>query len=171
MELSPEVTTQIVLAAVAAAGPDDGGGDWDTKVAMNAARITAMTSPQSAVGQSIAQVAGAKVFTGVVESIRKEQSSTRGVIVLQTRESIHHPDGREEVRTERTDKAVGLAMARRVRELRGHRVMVWVEIEEIANGQRKVRVLRHIEDLGAADKSASSPEPEPEPVASAAGSR
>ena len=140
--------TQIILAAVTATGPDDGAGDWATRVAMNASKIAAMTSSNSTVGRCVDQVSECKVFPGVVESIRKEHSSTRGIVVLKTRESMHHPDGREEARTERTDNPIGSAMAKRIQALRGHRVMVWVQLETIGSGDRKVRVIRHVEDLG-----------------------
>jgi hypothetical protein len=39
-------------------------------------------------------------------------------------------------------------MAKRLVKLVGHRVLLWVEVEPIANGARKSRVIRHVEDLG-----------------------
>lgn len=100
------------------------------------------------------QIAKAKTFIGTVTDVKKEQSSTRGVITLftnteQARDGL--PAGHEQVRTDRTDSGVaGKALALKARSLIGHRVLVHVEIEEYQgkNGPGKVRVLRHLEDLG-----------------------
>jgi hypothetical protein len=88
-----------------------------------------------------------KSFLGTVVSITKEQSSTRGVVVLHTG-TDRDPNGNETVRTDRTDDPDGLMMARKVRALRGHKVLVYVELEPSKDGQRKFRVLRHIVDKG-----------------------
>lgn len=146
--MDTETRTQIVLAAVAATGPEVEGGDWSSSVAQMAARITAMCSERSEVARVIDQVADAKVFPGTVLSVVREKSSTRGLVTLRTRPSEHHPDGTEPVRTERTDTTLGLAMAKRLTALVGHKVMVWVEVEQIPNSTRKSRVVRHVEDLG-----------------------
>lgn len=142
---------QITLAAIAATGPDTGddsnGLSWPQRVAETATRIVAMLGEQSEVSRAIAQVEAAKTFPATVVSIRKETSSTRGVVTLRTRPSERHPDGLEEARTERTDQPLGRAMAKRLTALRGHRVMVWLEVETIG-GDRKVRVVRWVEDLG-----------------------
>lgn len=79
--------------------------------------------------------------------IAKEHSSTRGVVTLHTG-TERSDDGNEQIRTERTDNPVGLAMAKQVKDLVGHKVVVWVEVEQTKNGQSKVRVLRHVEDRG-----------------------
>jgi hypothetical protein len=92
-----------------------------------------------------------KSFLGTVVSITKEQSSTRGVVVLHTgtdRSFDGVPAGCETVRTDRTDDPDGLMMARKVRALKGHKVLVYVELESDKNGQRRYRVLRHIVDKG-----------------------
>lgn len=94
---------------------------------------------------------GGKVFVGTVISVKKEQSSTRGIVTLytgttQVKDGI--PAGCEQVRTERTDSADGRAIARGAQELVGHRVTVYVELEAIRGGNTKVRVLRHIESNG-----------------------
>jgi len=146
-----DTRNQIILAAVAATGPDvandNSGLSWTQRVAETASRVTAMLGEQSEVSRAIAQVEAAKTFPATVVSIRKENSSTRGVVTLRTRPSDRHPDGCEEARTERTDQPLGRAMAKRLTALRGHRVMVWIEVEQI-NGDRKVRVVRWVEDLG-----------------------
>jgi hypothetical protein len=142
---------QIVLASVSAAGPvGDDLAAWNESVSDMAARITAMCSPTSSIAKIVAGVANSKVFTATVMEIKKESSSTRGLVTLKTRPSKFHEDGIEQARTERTDSPDGLAMARRLRGLVGHRVAIWVEVEEINDGANKVRVVRHVEDLGLA---------------------
>lgn len=101
------------------------------------------------------QIEKSKTFVGVVTGVQKEQSSTRGIITLHTgttRATKGVPEGHEQVRTDRTDSGIsGRALAIKAKSLIGHRVAVHVELEEFQNKQNetvKVRVLRHIEDLG-----------------------
>jgi len=143
---------QIVLGAITASGPCDqeNSDAWVASVHDMAARIATMCTPTSSVSKLVQSVANSKVFTGTVLGITKESSSTRGVVTLKTRPSKFHPDGTEQARTERTDSAVGLAMARRIRSLVGHQVVLWVEVEIISDGGAKVRVIRWVEDLGEA---------------------
>jgi hypothetical protein len=150
---------QIVLAAVSAAGPidEEHPGEWDAKVQDAAARIAVMCSPTSSVSKTVQSVANAKVFAAQVVKITKEASSTRGLVTLKTKPSKFHEDGIEQARTERTDTASGLTMARRIRSLVGHRVLLWVEVESIADGASKVRVIRWVEDLGPVADSADEP--------------
>jgi len=159
--LSEADRRQVILAAVSATGPDNGpderGLSWPLRVAENAARITAMLDPRSEVSRAIGQVEMAKVFPATVVEVRREASSTRALVTLRTKVSDRHPDGLETARSERTDDPLGLAMARRLTALRGHRVMLWVELEQMgANADRRVRVVRHVEDLG---PDASMPAP------------
>jgi len=143
---------QIVLAAVSATGPmGNDQNDWMVSIQDMAARITAMCTPNSSVAKVIQGVANSKVFTGVVLGIVKEDSSTRGVVTIRGRPSKFHEDGIETARTERTDSPVGLAMAKRIRRLVGHRIVLWVEVEQIRDGSSKTRVIRHVEDLGMAE--------------------
>ncbi len=140
---------QIVIAALSAAGPiGDDAESWNGRVLSLAAQFTAMCAPTSDVSKVIDSVNNSKVFTGTVLEIKKEESSTRGLITLKTKVSEHSPDGTEQVRTERTDSALGLLMARRVRGLVNHRVVVWVEVQTKKGGSGNVRVLTHVEDLG-----------------------
>jgi hypothetical protein len=140
---------QIVIAAVNAAGPvGEDAEAWNGRVLELASQFTAMLAPNSTVSKVIDGVNNSKVFTGTVLEIKKEETSTRGLITLKTKVSEHSPDGTEQVRTERTDSPLGLSMARRVRALVNHRVVVWVEVQTMKNSTNKVRVITHIEDLG-----------------------
>lgn len=146
--------TSIVAAAVTAAGPVSNYADqsaWSNAVHEHAVGIAVMASETSQIARTLTSIENAKVFPGTVMQIRKERSSTRGLITLhtgtdRTREGV--PEGCEQVRTERTDNALGLAMAQKFKSLIGHRVLVWVEVEEYNNGQGKVRVVKHVEPLG-----------------------
>lgn len=102
-----------------------------------------------------------KAFTGVVEKVKREQSTTRGVVYLSGTGTQHLgkdpftdedlPMGWEVVRTDRTDNSAGFAMAKRIQDtLVGHKVLLYIEIETYNRGAgtKKSRVLRHIVDLG-----------------------
>jgi len=155
--------TAIILAAVAAVGPDEGDGTWVAQVEQKAAQVATLTSPDSSVAKTVNAVLAAKVFVGTVLSVKKEATSTRGLVIMKTRESQHHPSGCESARTDRTDNPSGRLMAKRLQALTFHRVRVWVEVEEINNGASKVRVIRHVEDLGL-DKDLASIQKVPVPV-------
>jgi hypothetical protein len=143
--------TAIILAAVSAAGPPTDDADWEATVAQAATRITAMLREGSAVSRAISQVEASTPFLAEVVEVGLERSSKRAVVTLRTRPSEHHPDGLEPARSERWDRPDGRVMARRLHDLVGHRVVVWVEREAIAGGTRKVRVVRHVEDRGLAE--------------------
>ncbi|WP_277212289.1 hypothetical protein [Isoptericola croceus] len=155
MDIDAATKQQIVVAAMSAVGPvGEDSAAWESEVARTAARFTAVAgNDQHPAFRAVEQVAAAKVFTGTVVSIVKEQSSTRGLITLHTG-TERSDDGTESVRTERTDNPVGLAMAKQVRSLVGHKVVVWIEVETMKNGN-KSRVLRHIEDRGEATENAA----------------
>ena len=131
---------------------------WQARVAEKARAIAVMTGPRSKVGHDIDVIGWAseegndkaKIVSGTVLSINLESSSTRGLVQMKTKAHPQWaPNGVEEARTERTDTAEGLMMAQRIRqELMGHRVLAFIEMQTVGDGTRKVRVIRHIEDLG-----------------------
>lgn len=143
----------VIAAAVTAAGPvGEDRAAWQAAVQELAIGITVMASETSQIAKAIESIENSKVFKGTVMSVKKETSSTRGIVTLHTgtdRVKDGVPAGCEQVRTERTDNPVGLAMAKKMREMIGNSVLVWVEVEEYNNGAGKVRVLRHAEILGA----------------------
>ncbi|MPV51020.1 hypothetical protein GCG21_13595 [Pseudactinotalea sp. HY160] len=147
------VTTEdVVLAAVTSIAPkgtDESDADYQTRVKTQAISLRIMTGETSPVSRAVAQIDACKVFTATVVKVVKEKSSTRGKITLKTKPSKWNEDGVEYARTERSDNPDGMAMAKRLNALKGHRVLLWVEVEEFDGG--KVRVIRHVEDLGEAD--------------------
>lgn len=146
-------TQDVILAAVTSIAPkgtDEADADYQARVKAQAIALRIMLGETSPVSKAVDQIDNCKVFSATVTKVVKEKSSTRGKITLKTRPSKWNEDGVEQARTERTDTADGMAMARRLTALKGHRVLLWVEVEEFDGG--KVRVIRHVEDLGVADE-------------------
>ena len=140
---------RIVLSAVGAAGPvGDDRSAWMDRVCDLAAEITVMCSDRSRVARRVQSIAASKVFTATIVGGKLEASSTRGVVNLRTKATEQHPDGLEQARTERTDTPDGMAMWSQLKGLKGHRVVVHLEVQEYNGGQGKVRVVQHVEDLG-----------------------
>jgi hypothetical protein len=140
---------QIITAAVAAVGAvGEDQAAWQGRVDEMIARLTAMCAETSPAARLIEQVERSKTFTATIVGGKIETSSTRVVVKLKTRPSERNPEGVEEARTERTDTPAGRAMSQRLRALKGHRVAIWVEVEPIPGSDKKVRVVRHAEDLG-----------------------
>ena len=148
--MDQEHVNQIVLAAVGAAGPqnEDRTG-WLDRVCDLAAEITVLCSERSRPARRVQSIASSKVFTATIVGGKLEASSTRGVLNLKTKPTDQHPDGLEQVRTERTDTPDGAAMWRKLKTLKGHKALLWVEVQEYNGGQGKVRVVQHVEDLEA----------------------
>ncbi|MGW8431189.1 hypothetical protein ACWGJ9_08695 [Curtobacterium citreum] len=131
---------------------------WDQSLKGNARDIKIMLTDRSAISKQLNQLdkaigdsADGKVFVGTVVHVSKEERSTRAVVNVHTgteRETPGVPAGQEQVRTDRTDNSDGQAIARLATRLIGHRVTLYIELEPMKGGQKKVRVLRHIEDLG-----------------------
>ena len=86
-----------------------------------------------------------------VSAIHAEQASLRAAGV-KSADLPKLPDGLEAIRTDRTDTLDGLLMAKEATSLIGHRVLVY-KINEVlkSNPNLKVRVLKHLTDLGSYD--------------------
>lgn len=150
MPLDTKERNDIILGAVAMTGPvGESQSEWDAKLKANAKSLSLMLNDNSDVAKSINMLAECKNFVGIILGVQKEESSTRGFVALKTTPSKFNDEGIESVRTERTDSSEeAKAFASRLRrELVGHRVLVWVEMQETKSGQ-KVRVLQHVQDLG-----------------------
>lgn len=163
--------TQIILAAVTAAGApapvrdkngnvrtDDAGtpviespGEYQARVAQEAARIKVMTDAKSPLSKALDALddKDTKVFSATIVKIEREASSKRGIVTLFTGQTDKNPEGTETVRTERIDNPTGVVQVRTLQQLIGHRVLVWKKNEPMANDpERKVRILAHVEDRG-----------------------
>jgi hypothetical protein len=142
---------------------------WKATVTSIALDLLGLADERSDLSKAILTIEGAadetnkrfKRFTGAVLRVEKERSSTRGVVTFvatkpttqESRDAINGgnlPMGQEQFRTERTDNPVGRAMARKMRALIGHRVLVYIDVEPTKGGGRGVRTVRHVVDLGLA---------------------
>lgn len=145
----------IIVAAVNAAGPipknEDGSLDkykWNQNVSTAAVDIAVLTSPHSPIAKRLAMLETCKKFVATIQGVRKEKTSTRGLVVVKAKPTARTPDGIEMARTERTDSnPETAAFANRLKTLEGHRVLMWIDMQDMRNGD-KVRVLQHVEDLG-----------------------
>lgn len=147
MGLSDDNRVAIITAAAAAAGSTTEPG-FEKRLEDAAVKLTTLSSPFSWLGKKLDRIAESKVIVGVLRSITKEESSTRGLVTIETRPSKFHPDGLEEQRTERTDRQDGFEMAEKLSGLVGHRVALYVYLEPIGDGETKIRVVQHAVDLG-----------------------
>ncbi|ACL42349.1 hypothetical protein Achl_4398 (plasmid) [Pseudarthrobacter chlorophenolicus A6] len=154
MPLDTKERNDIILGAVSMTGPIAEGqtrSEWDSQLKENAKSLALMLNDNSDVARTINMLSECKNFVGTILGVQKEASSTRGFVAIKTTESKFAPDGIETVRTERTDSSAEVkAFASRLRtELTGHRVLMWVEMQEIKNSAgQKVRILQHVQDLG-----------------------
>lgn len=145
--ISDGTRQSIILAAVASAGPVGGDeAEWNARVQDQVVNIAVMLSDTSPVSQALENFAATgKPFPATIIGGRVEKTSTRLIVKLRNK------DGEvESIRTDRTDTPTGLAMGNKVRSLVDHRVLVWKQIEMFGSGstQQKVRILRHVVDLG-----------------------
>lgn len=147
MTIDAKTREAIILGAVASVGPTQNpDAEWNARVTERAVSLLMMLREHSAVSRAIDEIeACGKPFVATIIGGRKEPSSTRTVVDL-------HVDGKDEIeqiRTDRTDTAAGQALSARAASLKYHRVLVFKSMEQMAGStDRKVRVLKHIEDLG-----------------------
>ncbi|WP_028245557.1 hypothetical protein [Pseudoclavibacter soli] len=174
--MSETTQTLVILNALAATEHIDGetSREHDARVKAKiyelSARLGGENNPLVTAAQAIAEC---DVFTAVVGLVKKEKSSTRGLVYLvqnpdewtreRLRDEVHtgyvaarkdytFPDGVEVIRTDRTDTPEGLLLAKRATELVGHKVVVYKAHETLKNdANRKVKILRHLTDLGPTD--------------------
>lgn len=152
--MDEETRQTVIFKAIESAGPvGEDSAAWQNKVIETASRITAMLSERSQVSRVIEAIEGSKVFHATVTELKLEKSSQRVLVTLATRPSDNNPDGIEVARTERIDNSLGLSMANRLKAIKGHKVLLWVENQQMASSNKSVRVITHFEDLGV-DKNA-----------------
>lgn len=144
---------------------------WEELVAKRARDLLHQTSPASRLFKSVAIMGAAeekdnqsaKVIWTTIESIHYDPTSNsqRVKVLFRGRPTKKAADGREHAFTERLDSRYevnGRMVARAARELVGHRVKAYIEMQEMTNGSgQKVRVLRHLVDLGIATEKDFEP--------------
>src|SRR5207253_1489873 len=126
-------------------------------ITARAVDLALLAAPDSPVMATVDRVLAASRFVAVIRGVAVEDSSTRGLVKLETRKGDEVDT--ETIRTERTDGPEGRAMVDRLRPLIGHRVLVFKEVED-GGRDRKYRLLVHVVDLG---HEAGTPAPAPAP--------
>lgn len=149
MPATEEQRRSIILGAVSMAGPiTEDVENWDRTVRNGIKRLSSMLGENSGESRLISMLDEAKKFPATVLYVGKENTSGRGFIVLKTKPSKHNEEGVETCRTEIIkDNEEARALCRWLREIKGHRVLVYLEMQETKSGQ-KVRIIQHAEDLG-----------------------
>ncbi|KYH43887.1 hypothetical protein [Branchiibius sp. NY16-3462-2] len=124
-------------------------------VAEQAKQLLMSTSPGGRLFADVAPVAnGEKVFRSIVAGVSTEASSGRVIVTLHSRVSDRTPDGTETIRTEHLSNPFGRVTARIARDLIGHKVLVFGEMQEMTGrAGQKVRVLKGLKDLGTASQA------------------
>ncbi|GAA1937155.1 hypothetical protein GCM10009689_17080 [Brevibacterium antiquum] len=156
----------LVIAAINATGPrkvdevEDGDEvtlveeteeNWVGRVSENARLIYSLINDdQSPVVKAVGRLSEAVKYVANVVEVKKEKSSNRALVTLETKPSKKNPEGKETVRTDRFDDG-GRPMASKARSLIGRRVLVFKYMESATDGSgRDFRILVDIKDLGEA---------------------
>lgn len=162
-EISPEAR-MAVAAAFAYAGPmGQYEGQWRTKFEEGLMRAAAAMNGKPA-WDAQAVIEG-DVFSGAYQGYDYEESSTRCIVKISSgtgRSKDKDNDGLERIRTDRTDRAFGERMRKRLDDVPlGSKILVWKVLEKMSTGDEKVRVMKHFEVLqlnrDSASKQAGAP--------------
>lgn len=124
--------------------------EWAARVKRNFVRVRMLMEDDSPLVESLEVLDRCRTFDANVVSVERDEKSTRGIVTLKSAPSTFHPDGIEQVRTERTDTEDGKLMAHELYSLIGHRVRLWVEKVPFKSqtGSGEIRVVRFVQDLG-----------------------
>lgn len=156
----------LILAAINATGPrldidyvDDDGevasrletdAEWQSRVTATAINVSLMLRDGSAVSRALDRLDEAETFVANILGGSLERSSKRVIVELETKPT-KNSDGRETIRTDRSDTPEGAAMIAKVKSLKNRRVLIWKVNEKFSDDSgRTTRVLVHVEDLGKA---------------------
>ncbi len=151
--MAEDLARQVVLAAINMSG--NRGTGWAAKLRENILEVGKALSDGSRQLELAERILNANTFRAILERIEVEESSTRAVLHLSTEPSKWHLDGRETLRTERTDGAVGKAQHAKASSMIGAPVMVWLFHD--VKDDVKYRVLLDIQQLGPTPTSAPQP--------------
>lgn len=139
-------------------------GSYDNALIQKAWDIDDLTREGSKVAKGVTDIArytdpankDFKIFHGVIHGVFINKTTTRCTVRMFTNVTERREDGMEDVNTERTDRVDGMAIAKKAKALKGHRVLVYVEMESFTSkgDVKKMRVIRRIKDLGEAPDEA-----------------
>jgi len=153
--LDANLRSQVLLAAVAAAGSDpDDTVPWDEKVMAAALRITVMLDETSAVSMAVENVSECeRPFVAVPVAAELEPTSNRRIITFETTDRETGEVKTETLRTERADSVLGRIVYAQVKANKGRKVLVYKQVEAPPGKKTKdgaplkVRVLRWVEPI------------------------
>ena len=141
----------IVVAAIAAAGNMNSSVAWKSKINQLIPEVAALLGQRSFQMRRALAMLDASVFTAPFVDAVLEETSKRLVVSFEHAVDRDHPDGRETIRTERTDTPTGKRMAERLHDVQpGQTLLCWKVLEEMRGGDnagRSVRILMHTEML------------------------
>ena len=155
----------LTAAAATAVGPIGARekAQWQAEVLQAALALHQLASPRGPIGKYLDGIARVedhvanqrpklgKIFVATVHESRREERTGRALITLT---SYNDKTGEWKQEVCRTDflsnsDGLGLRLAKMARDLVGHKVRVWIELEPKQDGSgESVRMLRHLEDLG-----------------------
>lgn len=143
----------LVAAAAIAVGPVQDQGAWAEHVRVKAVDLYLMSRERGSVGRALEQLDECRTYVATITGGKIEKhvlddgrELRRGLIRLRVPESKYNKDGVEDIRTELLSTPEGQAVLEKAKGLVGHRVLVYAQTEE--KDARKVKTLRHVEDLG-----------------------
>lgn len=155
--IDPTTSAQIVFAAMRMAGEAssyDSAEQWQGAVSYHVGQIAHLMSedtiariPQVVLGARDKSDETSKCFTGTLVGLKREETSNRVVLKLRTRTSDRNPEGIDYVRTEPLWSPAGADIAQRLKGVKGHRLLIYVDMQRMKDGNR-VRVLSAFVDLG-----------------------
>lgn len=153
-------TENIAYAAFAATPKIEGENEkgWIARVANTAIIIATNLDPEhSPVLKAINSVSNlnqkggtTKTFTATIIGYEIEKNSGRMIAHLYTG-TQQKPNGVESAKTDFTTNPAGKEMGRKIINLIGHKVKVFIELESFTDKQgyaKKMRVLKHLTDIG-----------------------
>lgn len=162
--MADATTLNLVAAAAMMVGPmgDMSQADWQAEVLDSTLALYAMAADNGPVGKYMGGIARVeafaadpnskkgKIFVATIKEGYRERSG-RGVIVLTKYNETAREWKDENVRTDflNNDDGIGQRLFSLAARLKGHKVLVWVELEDKTDGSgQTVRMIRHIEDRG-----------------------
>lgn len=138
----------MVMTAIAASPPlGDNVKLWQAQVRTAMTEVYLALNHKSDLMQHALLLSTARVFWEEFLGYTIEQTSTRAIVTLSHKVDADHPDGKETIRTERTDQQAGKIMLAKLKQLKpGTKVIAHKVMEPMRNNPgRTVRVLVALE--------------------------
>lgn len=156
--LSAETKQQVVIAALSAVGNGDPTSELSIdeqvrqRVVELAVEASSAGNEKSRLGRALSQLEGSTAFVAVIVGVKRDERNGRGIIGFKANNPGQGANeaGVETINTEPEYFEAGASMIARARALKGHRVVIYKEVESFdSNGtMKKSKVCRHLVDLG-----------------------